>query len=101
MYNIAEYLLLCFGERRTGLKGGFLKRFASHQSRFPSPWSDVFTHADSAINHYGLSRTFQNLCHIRYSHWHGLRFCTELEMHIAFKYMLLILQFFLLTIFQA
>jgi len=28
---------------------------------------------------YGLSRCFQNLCHVSFSHWKGLEFCTELE----------------------
>ena len=49
---------------------------------------------------HGLSRCFQNLCHVSSSHWRGLEFCTEPDIHILFKCMTLILQFSLLTIFQ-
>ena len=50
---------------------------------------------------YGLSRSFQNLCHVSCIHFQGLRFYTELEIYIRFNCTKFISQFHLLTIFQA
>ena len=58
-------------------------------------------HIHTLRQRYGLSRSFQNLCHVSCIHFQGLRFYTELEIYIRFNCTKFISQFHLLTIFQA